>query len=288
LETKGRKLEFEVPSSAADFLRARKASEVSFQELGLPGLSATYPNQYVVLTNDKYRTIARVNRAVTGVRVVSRDTRAGDIRPRHGNEEQLMALDALLDDSIPVVVLTGRAGSGKTLLALAAAMWKYREQQYNSIILTKPMVQVGGQDLGILPGEVGEKFTPYLGNYIGNIEQIVGNVPADLARIGMEILPIQLIRGVSWNARFVLADEIQTLSRDEILTLGTRVGAGTKLVLMGDLRQRDIDIAIKDTGLHGLTTSYRFNESPLTAYVELLRVERSPVTELFTEVFEAG
>jgi PhoH-like ATPase len=232
--------------------------------------------------------VVKVTQDVSGVKLVDRNIRAGDIRPKLGNEEQLMAMDALLDDSIPVVVLTGRAGSGKTILALAAALAKRKESQYNSIILTKPMVQVGGQELGILPGEVGEKFLPYLGNYTGNIEQIVGNVPTDLGQLGMEILPIQLIRGVSWASKFVLADEVQTLSRDEILTLGTRVGGNTKLVLMGDLRQRDIDIKIKDTGLFGLTDSYRFNESPLTAFVELKKVERSPVTELFTEIFEAG
>lgn len=287
METKASKLEFEVPQEVVDTIHKNRLGITKFSEIGLPGLSQTYPNQYVVLTNGKYRVLVKVSQDVSGVKLVDRNLKAGDIRPKLGNEEQLMALDALLDDSVPVVVLTGRAGSGKTLLSLAAAITKHRGSVYNSIILTKPMVQVGGQELGILPGEVGEKFLPYLGNYTGNIEQILGNVPP-LNNIGMEILPIQLIRGVSWSSKFVLADEVQTLSRDEILTLGTRVGGGTKLVLMGDLRQRDIDIKVKDTGIFGLTQSDRFNESPLTAFIELKKVERSPITELFTEIFEAG
>ena len=282
-------LRLAVDKSKIDLLHENKKNKAGApisDVLDEPTAEALYPNQYVVVSDDKYSVVCRVSGDCEKLVVVDRNISVGDIRPRKGNEEQLIALDALLDPSIPVVVLTGRAGTGKTLLTLAAALAQHKASVYGSIVLTKPMVQVGAQEFGILPGEINEKYMPYLGNYIGNLEEILGNVPPDLTKIGLETVPLQFIRGVSWNHRFVIADEIQTLTRDEILTLGTRVGQGTKLVLMGDLRQRDIDIAIKDTGLWGLLNSGYFNGSNLTAAIELKKVERSPVTELFATIFE--
>jgi PhoH-like ATPase len=256
------------------------------KSLGVEALQTkTHPNQYLVIVSAEHRIPCKVSKDGMSITPLKRKMEAKRIKPRTGNDEQLMALDALLDDSIPVVVLTGRAGTGKTLLALAAALQKIEDGKYDRIVLTKPMVQVGEQ-FGILPGEMKEKFLPYLGNYTSNLEEIFGQQVSDPTHIGMELMPIQFIRGISWSHKFVIADEIQTMSHHEILTLGTRVGQGTKLVIMGDLKQRDKEIAIVDTGLHRLLTHKAFEDSPLTASVNLTKVERSAVTELFTDIFE--
>lgn len=245
----------------------------------------THSNQYLVLVSEQHRIPCKVSKDGLTVTPIKRKIEAKRIKPRTGNDEQLMALDALMDDSIPVVVLTGRAGTGKTLLALAAALQKIEDGKYDRIVLTKPMVQLGEQ-FGILPGEIKEKFLPYLGNYTSNLEEIFGQQVVDPTHIGMELVPLQFIRGVSWSHKMVIADEIQTLNHHELLTLGTRVGQGTKLIIMGDLKQRDKEIAIVDTGLHRLVNHKAFKDSPLTAYINLAKVERSAVTELFTEIFE--
>lgn len=244
-----------------------------------------HPNQYLTLVNLHQRIPCRATSDGKSVQPLNRKLEAKEIKPRKGNEGQLMALDALLDDSLPVVVLTGVAGTGKTLVTLAAALQKIDDGKYDKIIITKPITQVGSDDFGILPGEVKDKFLPYLGNYTSNLEEIYGYEIKDPSMIGMDMVPIQFIRGVSWANKFVIADEIQSLTHHEMLTLGTRVAKGTKLVLMGDLRQRDKDIEIEQTGLHSLVNHPLFKNSPLTATVNLSKVERSPVTELFTEIF---
>lgn len=243
------------------------------------------PNQYLVLVRGNIRVPFRILESGK-LESVNRKVKAKDIKPRKSNEEQLVLLDALLNDDIPVVVVTGSAGTGKTLLTIAAALQKVEDCKYDRIIITKPIEQVGENDFGILPGTIQEKFTPFLGNYTSNLEEIYGQPVHDPTIAGMEMVPIQFIRGISWNNKFVIADEIQPLTHHEILTLGTRVGKGTKLVMMGDLNQRDRDIAIGDTGLHHLVNHPIFQKSALTAHINLTKVERSKVTQLFTEVFE--
>lgn len=215
--------------------------------------------------------------------------KAQGIRPK--NKEQKMALDVLLDDEVKVVILTGRAGSGKTLCTLAAAIDKAQEKKYNGILLTRPMTQVGKHNLGILPGEVDDKFRPYLENYMCNVEFMVGGSRANAQHLteqcNMEFLPFQLIRGASWHNRFVIADESQTLSFHETVTLGTRIGEGSKLVIMGDLAQRDEKIAKEKTGIYKFINSELAKNSPLVASIELLKSERSEVAELFANIFEA-
>lgn len=261
--------------------RLYKRSHLKAEEIDLE----LHPNQYVTLVNLQHRVPCKADKEAKTLLPLNRKLEAKDIKPRRGNEEQLMLLDALMDDDIPVVVVTGCAGTGKTILTLASALQKVEDGKYDRIIITKPIVQIG-EDFGILPGEVKDKFLPYLGNYTSNLEEIYGQQVSDPTLVGMEMVPIQFIRGVSWANKFVIADEIQSLSHHEILTLGTRVGKGTKLVLMGDIKQRDRDIEVEATGLHHLIASAKFQNSNLTAVVNLTKVERSPVTQLFTEVFE--
>ncbi len=213
---------------------------------------------------------------------------AAGIYPR--NKEQIMALDALLDDKIKVVVLTGRAGTGKTLLTLAAAMQKMDDEKYSRLILTRSMSWVGKHGLGALPGDASEKFGPYLQNYMCNIEYLLGGrqkvIQDAIDQYKMEFVPIQLIRGASWANTFIIADEVQTLGYDEMVALGTRIGEGSKIVIMGDLEQRDENIAKERTGIYKFVNSEISKASSFVASIDLWKCERSEVANLFADVFE--
>ena len=218
---------------------------------------------------------------------VNNDTVVSGIRAK--NKEQLMAIDALMDDTVNVVSLTGPAGTGKTLLTLAAALHKVEQRVYDKIILTRPMTQVGKHDLGILPGEVDDKFGPYLKNYMCNFEHLFkGRKTVDdmIKFYNMEFMPLQLIRGASWPNAVIIADEVQTLNHHEMLTLGTRIGENSKLIIMGDLSQRDEKIAKDKTGLYHWVNNPAVKASRLTASINLIKSERSEICRLFANVFE--
>ena len=205
------------------------------------------------------------------------------------NKEQIMALDALLDPSIGVVTLTGSAGTGKTLLTLSAALHLIDRQEYDKIILTRPMTQVGKHPIGILPGEVDEKFGPYLKNYMCNFEHLLGrrkSIDDLIAFYQMEFIPFSLIRGASWPNTIIIADEMQNADGHEILTLGTRVGDASKLIIMGDLNQRDEKINREKTGMFQWINHHKVRSSTMTASVHLIKCERSATAALFSEVFE--
>lgn len=252
-----------------------------------------YPNQFIYLksndTSNKTGAICKVSKDNTSLVLIrDKELRAFGVKPK--NKEQTMAMAGLLDDDIKLCTLTGKAGTGKTLCTIAAALQKIDEKKYDRIIITRPMSQVGKYDLGALPGDVDEKFGPYLENYISNIQQLGGNnkhtTKDIIAMYKMEAMPMQLIRGASWVNAFIIADEVQVLDKHEMLTLGTRVGEGSKLVVMGDLDQRDEDIAKTATGLYHIINSRKIKESPLTSHIELIKSERSALAELFTNAFE--
>ena len=213
--------------------------------------------------------------------------RAAGIKAR--NREQNMTLHALMDPKIPIVTLTGKAGTGKTLLALAAAVQAMEERQYERIILSRPMSNVGKYSLGTLPGDVEEKFNPYLENFMCNLELLVGRrgrVGDLIERMGIEFIPLQLIRGASWSNSYVIADEVQILPDDDMVALGTRLGENSKLVLMGDMKQKDEKIAREKTGLYRFINHKLAKESPLVASIKLQKCERGEITRLFAEVFD--
>ena len=253
-----------------------------------------YQNLYVVLkdeTGTSSSALARVKK--NKIVLLDKDIKAGSLCPR--NKEQRMAIDALMDDSVKVVVLTGRAGTGKTIMTLAAAINKIESRSYNKIILTKPMSQVTKYDIGALPGDVNDKFKPYLDNYFGNLEFMFGDTGIDgkqkaqsiLEQYRVEFVPLQLIRGCSWHNAFILADECQTLDHHEMVTLGTRVGEGSKIVIMGDLAQRDEKISKESTGIYKFINDEKATNSEFVASIELLKSERGEVSALFGDIFEA-
>lgn len=250
-------------------------------------LSFKNQNEYILLQSlvSNQSAIARVK----GERLVlvNGDVCVNGVTAR--NVHQRMVIDALMDDSIQVVVIFGRAGTGKTLLALAAGLSKMESETYRRFILSRPMSQLGKRPMGILPGEINDKFGPYLDNYMDNIEHLIGgkykNTGDLISQYRMDFKPLQLIQGSSWQGAFAIVDESQVLDQEETVMLGTRVGAGSKIVIMGDLNQRVERIAPEKTGMYKLVNDKRFQESPITASVELTKCERGPVAELFAEIF---
>ena len=272
------------PEQIDELYREREMALTGSEEQGM------YPNTFVVLKTpeevESRSALTQVSKC--GQVLLLLDSKITDegIKPR--NKEQNMALSALMDVDVSLVVLTGRAGTGKTLCALAAAMHQVQNKTYEKIIITKPMTQVGRWNLGHLPGTLDEKFHPYLASYFGNLEQIVQtkDIETLMRAYQIECVPLQLIRGGSYRNAFILADETQVLNHHEMLTLGTRVAAGSKIVIMGDLGQRDDRIERESTGLYKLFNNRLMKESKLVAHLELIKNERSPISQLFGQVFE--
>lgn len=269
-------------SEVVDHVYKSKTIQIEEEWIKLHGSFSQ--NEFVVLKSGSSQ--SAVTRVVGDKLKLIEKTRVSGLDPR--NKEQLMALDVLMDDGVTIVVLTGRAGTGKTLLTLATAIAKMEEGRYEKIILTKPMSQVTKYDLGALPGEVEDKFRPYLENYVCNFSAFMPNTHINdlIERYNIEFVPMQLIRGASWARAFIIADEVQTLDYHEMLTLGTRVGEGSKIVIMGDLNQRDEDIPKEKTGIYKLINSGKTKDSPLAASIELLKCERSETSRLFADIFE--
>jgi len=235
--------------------------------------------------NDKNTILGRVSADANLIERIYAQEVSG-IKSR--NREQVFAIDALMNDQITTVVLSGRAGTGKTLLVLAATLELIQARKYRKVIITRPMSYVGKYSLGALPGDAEEKFSPYLLNYTTNMEELIGkSLVLDLMKqYKFEIVPLQLLRGASFNKCLVIADEMQVCDHMEILTVGTRIGEGSKLVIMGDLNQRDENIAKEKTGIYKLFNDQVAKKSPLLAAIELQRCERSATAMLFSEIFE--
>ena len=222
------------------------------------------------------------------IKLVSNKPKLSGIEPR--NKEQQFFAAQLLDPKIPLNIAIGRSGCGKTLLSLAAAITQaIMGDQYSKIVLTKPMEIVGSIGLGALPGDVHDKFSPYATNYMHQFSELLGDngqvlIDGFFARGRIQYVPIQLMRGTSFKNAFIIADEVQVLNQHEMLTLCTRVGKGSKLVLLGDLAQRDKNIAIPNTGLYKMLTSNLIKESPLASTICLIKNERSALVDLVDQV----
>jgi PhoH-like ATPase len=243
-----------------------------------------YPNQYVMLVsnaNEKKTALGRYINQVTPVyQVVQAKKSVWGIRPR--NKEQSFLLDSLLDPNIEVVTVIGKAGSGKTICAIAAGLAQTiddNDPQYSRIIVSRP-VQPLGKDIGFLPGTMEEKMSPWLMPIQDNLQFLMGNDKTTLdiyTQKGIiEIEALTYIRGRSISNAFIIIDEAQNLTTHELKTIITRVGEGTKIVLTGDVEQID-NVYINATS-NGLTHAVeKFKLFELAAHVTLLKGERSKV-----------
>jgi PhoH-like ATPase len=219
------------------------------------------------------------------VRLVRGDREAFGLRGR--SAEQRIALDLLLDESIGIVSLGGRAGTGKSALALCAGLEQVMERRrHKRVIVFRPLYAVGGQELGYLPGTESEKMSPWAQAVFDTLGAVVHeNVMEEvLARGMLEVLPLTHIRGRSLHDAFVIVDEAQSLERGVLLTVLSRIGTGSRVVLTHDVAQRDNLRVGRHDGVTAVIEALKGHA--LFAHVTLTRSERSPIAEMVTDLLE--
>jgi PhoH-like ATPase len=235
--------------------------------------SNLFENQFVVGTNGKQSLLAiHKNGFIYSLkRSIDKSIK---LVPR--NKEQKFAVEALMDDDIPLVTLTGLAGSGKTFLSLMAAIEGIHSGKYDRIVFTRSLQPVG-KEIGYLPGDIGEKMAPWLAPIVDNIRHAFKDTTyfdMMLSKGKIEVAPLSFIRGRTFPNCFILVDESQNASIHELKTIVTRVGEDSKIVLLGDTDQIDTPyITKKSNGLSIITE--KFKSSKLQAHVHLPRGQRS-------------
>lgn len=256
-----------------------------------PGTEESFPNEYVVLRDASAGSSALgrydfLSRKIRLLPPMKEDV--WGVRPR--NKEQHFALDILLDDSVKLVTLAGKAGTGKTLLAIAAGLRKTTDDEvYRRMLVSRPVLPMG-RDLGFLPGDVQEKLKPWMQPIFDNVEYLFGSNRKkrqggvrgyqELMNLGiLEIEPLTYIRGRSIPNQFIIVDEAQNLSPHEVKTILTRAGENSKVVLTGDPYQ--IDNPFVDSSSNGLSHAVeKFKGEAMAGHVLLVKGERSPLAEL--------
>jgi PhoH-like ATPase len=257
-----------------------------------PGLATLYPNACVLLRDagaPNHTALGRFD-AVRSEIVALRVGREGVMGVRPRNKEQAFALDLLLDDSLRLCTLIGKAGTGKTLLALAAGLKRTTEDNvYSRLLVSRPIMPLG-RDLGFLPGDVDEKLNPWMQPIFDNLEFLFTNAGAKSSRHDrgflellesgtIQVEPLTYIRGRSLPHQYLIVDEAQNLTPHEVKTIITRCGEGTKIVLTGDPHQ--IDNPYVDLASNGLSVvADRFKREKIAGHVVLAKGERSDLAEL--------
>ena len=251
-----------------------------------------HPNQFVTLVDlasESHTALSRYHSADKLLRPLRRmEMPPWGVKAR--NREQQFALDLLLDDSVQVVTLVGKAGTGKTLLAIAAGLQQVvDEERYNRLLVSRPVMPMG-RDLGFLPGDVEEKLRPYMQPIYDNLDFIVAANMEMRRRTSMtsgqleeggylSVEPLTYIRGRSIPNQYIIVDEAQNLTPHEVKTILTRAGDGTKVVLTGDPYQ--IDNPYVDASTNGLSfLAEHFKSLDLSGHVTLMKGERSRMAEL--------
>ncbi|WP_345238754.1 PhoH family protein [Pontibacillus salipaludis] len=250
-------------------------------------LASLHPNEFMILKN-------RANPSHSAIGIVRhhegllqkcrfQNEQAWGIRPR--NAQQVMALELLLRRDIPLVTMIGKAGTGKTLLALAAGLMQIEDYGfYKKLLVARPIVPLG-KDLGYLPGEKEEKLRPWMQPIYDNLEYLFdvkkpGELDQILSGIGsIQVEALTYIRGRSIPEQLILIDEAQNLTKHEVKTILTRIGEGSKVVLLGDPHQ--IDHPYLDEFNNGLIhVVEKFKDQNLSGHVKLVKGERSPLAQL--------
>ncbi|MBP8851236.1 MAG: PhoH family protein [Breznakibacter sp.] len=245
-------------------------------------------NQCFVLKNGTMSVLAYYNPFLMQVERVEKQPCFG-IDPR--NAEQTFSLKALLDPNIKLISLTGKAGTGKTLLALAAALAQHKT--YNQVLLARPIVPLANRDMGFLPGDIKEKIGPYMLPLFDNLGVIKSQFSAQskenvlidemLRNEELLITPLAYIRGRSLNDVYFIVDEAQNLTPHEVKTIITRAGEGTKMIFTGDINQIDSPyLDMKSNGLAYLTE--KMKGQSLFAHINLVKGERSYLAELASDL----
>jgi len=254
----------------------------------------TNPNEYYIMReedNDRNSALGRYSPKQGGiVKLISPNSGVWGIQPK--NAEQRFAVDALLNDEISLVSLVGKAGTGKTLMAVACGLEKtLGDSKYQRMLISRPVIPMG-KDLGYLPGDVNEKLNPWMQPIFDNLDFLFGsrsgsyntNQWQPLVEQGViKVEALTYIRGRSIPGQYMIVDEAQNLSPHEIKTIVTRIGEGTKLVLTGDTEQ--IDSPYLDAINNGLTYVIdRLQREDIVSHVELTKGERSKLAEIATKL----
>lgn len=259
---------------------------VNIDEVTLP--QPPIAHQYFILKNTKLSVLTHYDPYTHMLQRVEKKKAYG-IEPR--NAEQTFAFDGLFRDTVQLMALTGRAGTGKTLLALAAAL--HQRKQFNQILMARPIVPLSNRDLGYLPGDVNEKIGPYMQPLFDNLGVIkykfksesaeYKNIEEMLKNETLVITPLAYIRGRSLSNVFFIIDEAQNLTPHEVKTIITRAGEGSKMVFTGDIEQ--IDSPYLDSKSNGLTyLADKMKGQDLFAHVNLVKGERSYLAELASAI----
>lgn len=238
----------------------------------------------LVLISDRGTALGRVG-ADKQVHLVRGDREAFGLHGR--SAEQRIALEMLLDPEVGIVSLGGRAGTGKSALALCAGLEAVMERrEHKKVVIFRPLFAVGGQELGYLPGSESEKMGPWAQAVFDTLGSITSQSVIDeiLARGMIEVLPLTHIRGRSLHDSYVIVDEAQSLERNVLLTVLSRIGANSKVVLTHDVAQRDNLRVGRHDGIAAVVDKLKGH--PLFSHVTLTRSERSPIAALVTEMLE--
>ncbi|MFE6778063.1 PhoH family protein [Streptomyces sp. NPDC057702] len=271
--------ELTVPPDQVDELFA---AETAF----LPEAAELPVHTGLVLQSVRGKALGRVT-ADGAVRLVRGDREAFGIHGR--SAEQRIALDLLLDPEVGIVSMGGRAGTGKSALALCAGLESVLERrQHRKVMIFRPLYAVGGQELGYLPGNESEKMSPWAQAVFDTLSAVTtAEVIEEIVGRGMlEVLPLTHIRGRSLHDAFVIVDEAQSLERNVLLTVLSRIGANSRVVLTHDVAQRDNLRVGRYDGVVAVVEKLKGH--PLFAHVTLTRSERSPIAALVTEMLEEG
>ncbi|MFI0814672.1 PhoH family protein [Streptomyces sp. NPDC021098] len=240
----------------------------------------------LVLQSERGKALGRVT-PDGQVRVVRGDREAFGIHGR--SAEQRIALDLLLDPEVGILSMGGRAGTGKSALALCAGLEAVLERrQHRKVMIFRPLYAVGGQELGYLPGSEAEKMSPWAQAVFDTLSAVTSSeVIEEVVERGMlEVLPLTHIRGRSLHDAFVIVDEAQSLERNVLLTVLSRIGANSRVVLTHDVGQRDNLRVGRYDGVVAVVEKLKGH--PLFAHITLNRSERSPIAALVTEMLEDG
>ncbi len=245
-------------------------------------------HQYIILKNDSQSVLGWHDPVTQTVRRLEKHSAFG-IEPR--NAEQAFSLHALMNPEVKLVSLTGKAGTGKTLLALAAALQQHK--QYKQILLARPIMPLANRDLGFLPGDINEKIGPYMQPLFDNLGVIKNRFSQNSKELNiidemqkreeLVITPLAYIRGRSLSDVFFIIDEAQNLTPHEVKTIITRAGEGSKMVFTGDIHQIDSPyLDMQSNGLAYLTDKMKGQE--IFAHVNLVKGERSFLAELASDL----
>jgi PhoH-like ATPase len=278
-----------------------------YGSLPLPRTESAYPNQFVVLKssdNPSSSALSRHRGGELNPLIFNNNSKCFGLKAR--NKEQLFALELLMDQKVKVVTLAGGAGTGKTLLALAAGLEQVLEQNlYTKLLVTRPVIPLEGQDLGFLPGDKEEKIRPWMQPIYDNLEFLFRFSSNDNARgqknlfkgsernLGiedylsytgqLEMEALTYIRGRSIPKQFIIVDEAQNCSPHAIKTMLTRVGEGSKIVFTGDIDQ--IDHPYLDSASNGFTVMVeKIKDQAISGHVTLVKGERSEIAEMGAKV----